>query len=87
MIPENVAYAVEHQCEAFDGTGYPHGMRASRIPVSSRVIAIVRDYLQLLTGHNGSAPLNKEGALRILTERAGTQYDPALVDLLCREIA
>lgn len=87
LIPEDVAYAVEHQCEAFDGTGYPHGMRGERIPVDARIIALTRDYMQLLTGHSGHAPQEKQTALRTLSERAGSQYDPALVDLLCREIA
>jgi hypothetical protein len=87
IIPEDVAYAVEHQCEAFDGSGYPHGMRLTRIPVASRIIAITRDYLCLLTGHNATTQLNKQEALRTLSERAGSQYDPQLVDLLCREIA
>ncbi len=87
IIPEDVSYAVEHQCEAFDGSGYPHGMRGSRIPAPSRIIAIARDYLQLLTGHNNARALGKQEALSTIAARAGVQYDPALVDLLCREIA
>ncbi|HZV78960.1 MAG TPA: HD domain-containing phosphohydrolase [Candidatus Binatus sp.] len=87
VIPEEVAYAVEHQCEAFDGSGYPHGMHGTRIPLAARIIAITRDYMALLTGHNAGGPQSKQDALRTLSERAGTQYDPALVDLLCREIA
>jgi len=87
VIPEEVAYAVEHQCEAFDGTGYPHGMRATNIPVMSRIIAIARDYLRLLTGHAGMEPMPKQEALKTLQARAGAQYDPGLVDLLCRQIA
>ena len=87
LIPEEVAQAVEHQCEAFDGTGYPTAMHGQNIPLSSRIIAIARDYMRLLTGHAGAQPMLKEEALRTLTARAGTQYDPALVDLLCREIA
>jgi hypothetical protein len=87
LIPEEVAYAVEHQCEAFDGTGYPHGMKGERIPVSSRIIAISRDYLQLITGHGSGQTRGKQAALEVLRSRVGNQYDPALVDLLCREIA
>ena len=87
VIPEEVAYAVQHQCEAFDGSGYPHAMRGTHIPVMSRIIAITRDYARLLTGHAGDEPLPKQAALKTLQARAGTQYDPALVDLLCREIA
>jgi response regulator RpfG family c-di-GMP phosphodiesterase len=87
VIPNDVAYAVEHQCEAFDGTGYPHGMRGTNIPVMSRIIAISRDYLRLLTGHAGVEPMTKQEALKTLQTRAGTQYDPGLVDLLCHQIA
>jgi hypothetical protein len=87
VIPEEVAYGVEHQCEAFDGTGYPHGMRGTNIPVGARIISIARDYVQLLTGHDGVKVHTKQDALKILLEHAGTQYDPALVDLLREQIA
>ena len=87
VIPEEVAYAVQHQCEAFDGSGYPHAMRGTNIPLMSRIIAISRDYARLLTGHAGTEPLPKQTALTTLQARAGSQYDPSLVDLLYREIA
>jgi hypothetical protein len=87
LIPDDVARTVEHQCEAFDGSGYPTAMHGQNIPLSSRVVAIARDYMRLLTGHAGAQAMPKEEALRTLVARAGTQYDPALVDLLCREIA
>src|SRR5271166_4473135 len=87
VIPEEVAYGVEHQCEAFDGSGYPHGMRAMNIPVAARIISIARDYVQLLTGHDGVKVHTKQDALKTLLEHAGTQYDPALVDLLREQIA
>jgi hypothetical protein len=87
VFSEELAYAVEHQCEAFDGSGYPHGMKGERIPVASRVIAISRDYLGLLTGRGSTQACGKQDALSLLRQRAGAQYDPALVDLLCREIA
>ena len=87
LIAEEVAMAVEHQCEAFDGSGYPHGMRSTNIPVGARVLAIARDYVGMLTGYDRTEQLNKERALAVLRERAGTQYDPALVDLLCAEVA
>lgn len=87
LISEEVCYAVEHQCEAFDGSGYPHGMRASNIPAGARIVAIVRDYVAMLTGYDGAEQRPKQQALATLRERAGTQYDPALVDLLCVEVA
>ncbi|MBV8170620.1 MAG: hypothetical protein JO219_01680 [Candidatus Eremiobacteraeota bacterium] len=87
LIPEDVVYAVQHQCEAFDGSGYPHSMRGLNIPTIARIIALTRDYVRLLTGHSGESPIPKQEALRTLQARAGSQYDPSLVDLLCREIA
>ena len=87
LFSEPIAYAIEHQCEAFDGSGYPHGIKGERIPVASRIVSIARDYVALLTGHDNMQPRGKQEALALLRQRAGTQYDPALVDLLCREIA
>ena len=87
LIPQEVSYAVEHQCEAFDGSGYPHGMRGTRIPVAARIIAVAHDYVQLLTGHDGVRVHARQDALKSLLAMAGTQYDPSLVDLLKEQIA
>jgi hypothetical protein len=87
LIPEEVSYAVEHQCEAFDGSGRPHGMRGTRIPVAARILAVSHDYVQLLTGHDGVKVHARQDALKSLLALAGTQYDPSLVDLLQEQIA
>lgn len=77
-IPDYIEYHTEH----FDGTGYPRGLAGESIPAPSRIIAVARAYVCLLTGYEGSMPTPKEEALRRLRQDSGTLFDPRLVDLL-----
>lgn len=82
LVQPEIADYVEYHAEHFDGTGYPKGLSGEAIPLPSRVIAVARGYVCLLTGYGGSHPAQKEEALRKLRQDSGTLYDPRLVDLL-----
>jgi hypothetical protein len=82
LLPREIANWIEFHGEHFDGTGYPRGLKGDEIPVESRIIAIARDYIRFLTGHDGVDAAPKEKALALLQEGSGTRYDPSLVDLL-----
>jgi hypothetical protein len=86
VVPAEVPLIVERQAEWFDGSG-PVGLRGTRIPLEARIIAIARGYAEQLSGYAGKPALPKEQALKALCERAGSQYDPSLVDLLCRQVS
>jgi len=68
--------------ENWDGTGYPHGIAASEIPISARIVRIA-DSLDAMF-HNrpyrAARPV-EEVRLELLAGR-GRQYDPSLVDVV-----
>jgi two-component system, response regulator RpfG len=82
LVDPEIADYIEYHTEHFDGTGYPKGLSGEAIPSASRIIAVARAYVCLLTGYDGALPMQKEEALRRLHQDSGTLFDPRLVDLL-----
>jgi HD-GYP domain-containing protein (c-di-GMP phosphodiesterase class II) len=68
--------------ERADGRGYPDGLRGTDIPLGSRIIAAC-DYFDAMTsGRSHREPVPVEIALAELGRRAGSQFDPAVIDAL-----
>lgn len=82
LVEPEIADYIEFHTEHFDGTGYPKGLAGENIPAASRIIAVARAYVCMLTGYEGAMPVQKEEALRRLHQDSGTLFDPRLVDLL-----
>jgi HD-GYP domain-containing protein (c-di-GMP phosphodiesterase class II) len=66
--------------ERWDGTGYPDGLGRDRIPVASRIVAVCDAYQAMTSARPYRAALPPAAAAYELRTRAGTQFDPALVD-------
>ena len=74
-----IARAVRHHHERFDGSGYPDGLRGEEIPLFSRIILVAETY-EAMTHHRPyRRALSPEEATRRLQESAGSQLDPELV--------
>ncbi len=67
--------------ERWDGKGYPEGLHGEVIPLSARIMAVA-DVFDALTSprvYKPAFPLDK--ALEIITEGAGVQFDPKVVEV------
>lgn len=74
------AELVGHQYEYFDGSGYPAGLSGSAIPLGSRILTVIREYVTMLDGSiTGSTMSTDQVKTRLLSKR-GTNYDPQVVD-------
>jgi diguanylate cyclase (GGDEF)-like protein/PAS domain S-box-containing protein len=67
--------------EAWDGSGYPQGLKGEKIPILSRIVLIVDAYDVMLNGRPYSAALSKEDAIKELIKYSGTRFDPRLVKI------
>jgi len=66
--------------EKWDGTGYPLGLRAEAIPLSSRLMAVADVYDALISKRPYKVPFSHEKACEIILEGAGKHFDPALIE-------
>jgi putative nucleotidyltransferase with HDIG domain len=80
---EEVAAAVRHHHENFDGTGYPEGRAGERIPLASRIIHVADAYDAMTSPRPFRDALDHERAVRALQGGAGTQFDPEVVAAFC----
>jgi putative two-component system response regulator len=66
--------------ERWDGSGYPHGLRGERIPLSGRIVSVV-DVFDALTHarpYKHAWPIDQ--AMAEITAQRGRQFDPEVVD-------
>ena len=74
----NIAEAILHHHEHWDGSGYPSGLKGEAIPKLARILAII-DAFDVIT-HTSSYKSSQscDFALKEIERCAGTQFDPVL---------
>lgn len=79
-FPYPVVPIVRHHHENWDGSGYPDGLSGTTIPIGARILSVV-DCFDALTSDRPYRPrMSDNEAIRILSSRRGTMYDPTIVD-------
>jgi diguanylate cyclase (GGDEF)-like protein/PAS domain S-box-containing protein len=77
-----VAKVVLHHHEHWDGSGYPDGLKAGKIPLQSRIIAVADAIQAMLSDRPYRKALTFEEAMAELQNNAGTQFDPDIIKIL-----
>jgi len=75
-----------HHHEAYNGEGYPMGLRGRAIPLGARIVAVAESYVKMLMDRPYRKALGKAEALESLAENWGLRYDPLVVDALVRVV-
>src|SRR5215472_11908867 len=75
-LPQEVRAAVVQTFERWDGRGAPEGAKAEQIVLPARVVNLA-DVLTVFYASAGAG-----AAVEVARQRSGTQFDPALVDLV-----
>ena len=80
-LPPSVRGLFVHLTERWDGKGEPEGAKGDEIPLAIRIVHVARDaaFQRLLGGVDHAA--------RIIRDRAGHAFDPAIATLLADEAA
>lgn len=76
---EDIAPAVEHHHEWFDGSGYPAGLSGEDIPVEARILCICDAYDTMTSPDSYREAKMPSDAMEELERCAGSQFDPELV--------
>jgi two-component system cell cycle response regulator len=83
----SVAKVIRSTHERWDGDGYPDKLEGDRIPLAARIV-FVCDAYDAITSERPHAPARPgEEALEELKRGAGTQFDPAAVEAVCKVLA
>ena len=86
-ISDGVRRIVEEHHVLLDGTGYPKHIEHETISQSSRLLRIVDEYDELLTGQQGQTPMSGKVALRELYQRGQkNQLDQKLVSQFISQV-
>ena len=79
-FPYPVEPIVRHHHEAWDGSGYPGGLRGQDIPLGARILSVVDCYDALTSDRPYRPRMSRAQAEQVLKERRGKAYDPWIVD-------
>lgn len=79
------AAMLRSQFERFDGSGYPDHLVGSSIPAGARIIAIVRDYTDLIRGRFTGEEMSSASARAELVAQSSVRYDPTILNVFCEE--
>jgi HD-GYP domain-containing protein (c-di-GMP phosphodiesterase class II) len=78
--------AIEHHHEAFDGSGYPNGLRGEEIPLWARILGLADAFVNMTTERAFAAAQTTEQAAAEIEKLSGTRYDGMLVRVLMRQL-
>jgi len=78
---KNMIEIIAQHHEHYDGNGYPQGLKNNEILKMSRIMSIADAYDAMTTNRIYRKRLSKEEALIQLSEKAGTQFDPAITSV------
>jgi diguanylate cyclase (GGDEF)-like protein len=81
---ERVAQAIESHHEAFDGSGYPFGLKGEDIPLCGRIIAVADAYVNMTSDRSFALPKTDEQAMAELGKLSGTRFDGMIIRLFAR---
>jgi len=79
---EEIATAVRHHHERYDGEGYPNGIAGEEIPLLSRIVAVADAYSAMTSERPYRIALSGEEARDRLERESGKQFDPVAVGAL-----
>jgi diguanylate cyclase (GGDEF)-like protein/putative nucleotidyltransferase with HDIG domain len=85
-FPYPVVPTVKYHHEFWNGFGYPEGLRGSNIPLTARILSIADAYDTLRVARPYRNAIPRDEACTFLRSRAGTQFDPRLVDVFLRNL-
>ena len=69
--------------ERFDGRGYPDQLPGAAIPIGARIIGVCDAFVRMTTDQPYHDAQSAADALAELRRCAGSQFDPAVVEVVC----
>ena len=80
---EEIADIIKHQFEYYDGSLSPEGLSGETIPLHSRIVAVAKAYDKMTSPGTAARGLTNIEAMTALSQAAGQQFDPSIVEVFC----
>jgi diguanylate cyclase (GGDEF)-like protein/PAS domain S-box-containing protein len=77
---KNIAEEILGHHENWDGSGFPNGISGERIPLISRIVAVIDRYESFMEAGEWNSTKEKEKALKSIESLAGSYFDPNVVN-------
>ena len=81
-----IAIATKYHHERYDGSGYPNRIFGENIPEMARILAVADSYDAMTSNRSYRKALPREVVRSIIEEGKGTQFDPAIADVMLQMI-
>ncbi len=79
-IPEVVKNCILYHHEAYDGSGYPEGLRGNEIPLEARIVSVIDVFHALISDRPYRLGYPPEKALETM-KRESHRYDPNVLKI------
>ena len=80
----DVVPIIYHHHEHYDGGGYLGGLAGDQIPLGARILAVADAFVAMTSPRPYRAAKSQAEAIAELTDRAGSQFDPAVVKVFAQ---
>ncbi len=77
---KHISKAVLHHHEGWDGNGYPHGLKGTKIPLVSRIISVLDAFDAMTHDRPYKNAITRQQAVQELKKFSGRQFDPFIVE-------
>jgi hypothetical protein len=77
---------IRHQYERYDGSGFPDGLAKQKIPQGSRILTVIRDYIEYLEGSMNGEIMSVSAAISQLMARKESYYDPDIINTFVKTL-
>src|SRR5882672_7084526 len=85
-FPYPVEDIVRYHHEKWDGSGYPKGLKAEKIPLVARIISVVDFYDATRCDRPYRKGMKREDSLSLLHKMTGSSFDPKVVELFSKHV-
>ncbi len=83
---KQIAPAILHHHERFDGDGYPSGLAGEQIPLAARIVCVADSFSAMTAERPYRGPMSRDDACEELERCSGAQFDPEVVRLFVEEV-
>ncbi len=73
---------VRYHQEAYNGSGYPEGLKGEQIPIGARIATVVDAFDAMISDRPYRKGMTIEKAIEELRRNRGAQFDPTIVDAI-----